>query len=223
MSAESKINRTIEDSFNRELPKQDNYETAYNEAADELRKKNLNDIAEKSGTSIITADSLEYLIVPFLNEVLHVSHPDIKIKYNESNNTVQFWLKILLLHYLVHAGGSPATGNQITFNQITGGLGYYTAFQRRSISPVLKAFGNNFNNFLAAGERIGGIRQSGKYSIYLRVFPRVSIYFNFWEQDEDFPAEGNVVFDSSISDYLSTEDIAVMCNMIAVMIIKNKI
>jgi hypothetical protein len=218
----NKINGNIIDFSGLELPKQDNYTTAYKEAADALRKRQLSDIAEKSGASIIKSDALEYLLVPFLKDELIVSHPDIELKYKDSDRDVPLWLKILLLHYLVYSKGSQHTGNQITFKQITGGLGYYIAFQRRSIIPILKAFGNNFDNYIAAGERIGGVRQSGKYSLYFQVFPRIGICYNIWEQDEDFPAEGNVVFDSSISDYLSTEDIAVLCNMTAVMIVKNK-
>jgi hypothetical protein len=223
LNAENKISGNISDFSGLKLPKQDNYETALREAAVALQKRQINDIANKSGTSIISIDFKDYLLVPFLNDELIVSHPDISIKYKDNNaKEVQLWLKILLLHYLEYAKGNSTTGNQITFKGVTGGLGYYTAFQRRSISPILKTFGNNFENFISAGERIGGIRQPGKYSIYFQAFPRVGIYFNIWDQDEDFPAEGNIIFDSSISNFLTSEDIAVLCNMIAVMIVKNK-
>jgi hypothetical protein len=222
LDAEKNLSGPVIKIKERELPKQDNYQTAYKEAAAELSKKNLDDIAEKSGTSIISQNSKEYLLVPFLNEKFIVSHPDININYQDNNKEVPLWLKILLLHYLVCSNGKPLTNNQITFKQITGGLGYYSAFQRRAIKPILKVFAGNFEKFVNSCNSLGGSKLEEKYSVYFQVFPRVGISFNIWEQDEDFPAEGNVVFDSSISEYLSTEDIVVMCNMIAVMIVKNK-
>ena len=48
------------------------------------------------------------------------------------------------------------------------------------------------------------------------------ITYIFWNGDDEFPMEGNIVFDSSFKDYMSTEDIAVLCNMISVMLIKKK-
>ena len=131
------------------------------------------------------------------------------------------WYKILLLHYLIQAKGTPASGEQITFKQITGGLAYYPAFHRRSIKPVIKSYGNNLNKYIIAAERIGGVKSDfSKYSVFFQVFPKVPVIFNLWEGDDELPADGNIVFDSSISDYLTTEDIAVLCNIIALMIIK---
>ena len=57
----------------------------------------------------------------------------------------------------------------------------------------------------------------------MKVFPRIDIIFIIWEGDDEFPSEGNVVFDSNISDYITSEDVAVLCNMVAVEIIKKYI
>ena len=47
-----------------------------------------------------------------------------------------------------------------------------------------------------------------------------TLVFVLRKGDDEFPPSGSVIFDSSIADYLSTEDVAVLCNMIAVRIIK---
>ena len=221
MSAKGKINDDVYYASGNKLPKQNNYEIAYTEAVEGLAKRDLNDLAEKSGARIIDEDDSLKLLVPFIEDDIIITHPKVILYYGNKDDDVQLWLKILLLHYLFHAKGTPASGKQITFKQISGGLAYYPTFQKRAIAPILKKYSDNLDNFIISAEKIGGIRSFfNEYSITFRAFPRVNVTFNFWKGDEEFPTEGNVIFDSSIVDYLTTEDIVVLCNMIAVMIIK---
>ena len=44
----------------------------------------------------------------------------------------------------------------------------------------------------------------------IKAFPRVPIIMIFWSGDEEFPPEARILFDSTISTYLSTEDVAVL-------------
>ena len=41
-----------------------------------------------------------------------------------------------------------------------------------------------------------------------------------WEGYDEFPPGGSIVFDSSISDYFSAEDVTMLCNMISVTVMK---
>ena len=50
------------------LPEQNNYEIAYNEAVSELLKRDLKDVALKSGAQIIHEDSSVNLIIPFIRD-----------------------------------------------------------------------------------------------------------------------------------------------------------
>ncbi len=201
--------------------KQNNYETAYREAADRLSPITIGEIARRSGAVVIEGGSGKDLLLTFLGDEILVSHPDISVTYKGRNDEVPMWVKILTLHYLDHATGSPLQGEQISFKQLEGGLGYYPAFQRRSVNIVLEAFANDMDRFMKTGIAAGG-RQSdiGDHALRFRAFPKVEVTFILWKGDDEFPPSGSIVFDSSISDYLSTEDVAVLCNMIAVRILK---
>ncbi len=204
------------------LPKQDNYETAYNEAVVELLRKDLKDVAQKSGAQIFQENAQTNLILPFFTDEVIITFPKISLYYKNKDQEISLWYKILILHYLGQAKGTPINGEQITFKQVTGGLAYYPAFHRRTIKPLLKAFGSNLNKYTAAAVKAGGVKTDiGKYSFSFQVFPRVSVIINLWEGDDELPADGNIIFDSSIADYLTTEDIAVLCNILALMIIKD--
>ncbi|MBP7738720.1 MAG: DUF3786 domain-containing protein [Spirochaetes bacterium] len=201
--------------------KQNNYETAYREAADQLSPITIGDIALRSGAMVTETGPGKALVLPFIGESLLVTHPDITVIHRDGDKEVPMWEKILALHYLVRANGAPARCDQVTFKQLEGGLGYYPAFERRSITPLLEAFGNDMDRLMETGLAAGGIRSSlGDHGLLFRAFPKVDVTFLFWKGDDEFPPSGSVVFDSSISGYLSTEDVAVLCNMIAVRILK---
>jgi hypothetical protein len=202
---------------------QNNYEIAYNEAAAILSESDVDEIAKRSGCQKVETDGKVYVILPFLSDNVVISHPDISISYQQRDDDVPLWLKILVLHYLIYAKGSPPTGDQITFKQLEGGLGYYPAFQRRTTTPLLNAFDGNIEELIKQGLMVGGEKASyGDYALTFQAFPMVAVTFVFWKGDDEFPHDGNVIFDSTIGDYFTTEDIAVLCNMIAVMIIKKR-
>ncbi|MBN2159184.1 MAG: DUF3786 domain-containing protein [Spirochaetes bacterium] len=201
--------------------RQNNYETAYNEAAGKLSLLLIEKIAERSGADVIESEREKALSLNFIGDEILVTHPEISVSYRSGKADVPMWAKILILHYLVNAKGVPPTGRQVTFQQLEGGLGYYPAFQRRSIDPLLDTFSGFMDAFVKAGILAGGSEIAiGDYALTFRAFPRVEVKFVLWKGDEEFPPSGTVILDSSISDYLSTEDVAVLCNMIAVRIVK---
>ena len=107
-----------------------------------------------------------------ISDEIEVTYPEISLSYKNKNQEVAMWLKILTLHYLVQAKGTPATGNDITFKQLEGGLGYYSAFQGRTIKPLLNVFDSSMDSFIKTAESLGGTRTNhSKYSVSFKVFP----------------------------------------------------
>ena len=201
--------------------RQNNYEIAYNKAAKTLSELDIATVKEKSGCTVVELDAVKHFSLSFIDDALLVSYPAISVRYRDKGGEVPLWLKILALHYLVYAKGARPAQDQITFKQLEGGLGYYAAFQGRTIVPLIDTFGNDLERFMGIALELGGKRASfGDFAVTFAAFPNIEVTFILWKGDDEFPAEGNVVFDSSIASYLTTEDIAVLCNMIAVMIIK---
>jgi hypothetical protein len=201
--------------------RQNNYEAALNEAAGKLRCLDIDGIADRSGAIVIASGKEKALLLPFIGDEIRVTHPGMAITIASNAGEVPLWAKILVLHYLVMAKGTGLRGEQVTFKQLEGGMGYDPAFHRRVIRPVIDRFGPALAGFLVAGERAGGVRSGeSSHALSFRAFPRVKVVFVLHEGDEEFPPSGSVIFDASIADYLSTEDVAVLCNMLAVRIIK---
>jgi hypothetical protein len=129
--------------------------------------------------------------------------------------------RIILLHYLLTADGTPLTSKWIAFRSLPGGLGYDAAFQGRASLRLAHAFGTDRAAFETAARAFGGEQLDfGDASFLFRLLPRVWLAVVLHLADEEFPANANILFDATASHYLPTEDLAVLGGMLASRLIK---
>jgi hypothetical protein len=50
----------------------------------------------------------------------------------------------------------------------------------------------------------------GDYSVKIYALPLVPVYVVLWSTSSEFPTSANILFDSSVGNYLSTEQIAIL-------------
>jgi len=211
------------DGIQRELVKQDNYETAHNLARERLRELDFLSQCRKAGAEVIESkESGERIArIKFLNRDYLVYYPSGDIKFADSNDEPPLWDRIIILHYLANATGASEKKELISYQQVPDGWLYYSNFVKRTTSILTKSFDKDPEGFIQAGLALGGkISELGKYAIEIQALPKVKYYFIMWEGDEEFESEFNCVFDRSIIDYLPAEDITVLANIIAVRLIK---
>ncbi len=202
------------------LPNQRNYEYAY-ELAYKLaceRLANVDDIEQqclKSGARCQVIDTKKVILIQYLNQSYLISLPDIEILLMDSDEPVPIRDKVLILHYLTSAKGTPVSNRLITFKELPGGANYFPAFYQRAIKPLLDYFGKEPRLLVAAAEKLGGYKADyGDVAVNISAFSRVPITIVLWQGDDEFAPEGSVMFDATVSDYLSTEDITVLCETI---------
>lgn len=183
------------------------YKTAYDMACKELKNRDMIDISLNSN-AIYNAES-NTLQVRYLNDGYVVNCHDGEIKFINKEEEVTTTVKVLIMHYLLNANVRPLTGKHISFKEIPGGGAiYYQTFFKRAITPMVKTFGNNFEGFYKAGEKLGGKKEGlGHASITIDIFPLVPVTYVLWEGDEEMSSSGTILFDESITNYLPGEDI----------------
>ena len=164
------------------------------------------EIAVKAGVTYNDKDKT--LLVPFIKQNYIVKHPEGKV-LTEKGEEASLYLAIIILHYLVTAGGEPLTGQWIAYRHLPGGDIYNEPFQNRAIKPFLKTFGDRPEDFKKAAETLGGKRlETSGISMLIQVLPRVPICITLWPGDEEIPASANILFDEAAPFYLPTEDYA---------------
>ncbi|MGQ9598230.1 MAG: DUF3786 domain-containing protein [Anaerolineae bacterium] len=159
--------------------------------------------------------------VLFWGRVYRVYWPDGTVYPVEKTEEADVVTRILLLHYLLTADGTPLADRWIAFRNLPGGLGYDEAFQRRAEHRLVQVFGQDPRAFEAAAQALGGERLNfGDVSFAFRILPRVWLAVVLYVADEEFPASANVLFDAAAGHYLPTEDLAVLGGMLAGRLVK---
>ena len=195
------------------------YALPYKLACEQLTK--ISDIEEqcrKSGARYIPPNEV---LINYLNQIYHITLPGGEILLEDSNVEVPLKDKILILHYFNSAKGTPATGVLVTYKQLSGGVSYFPAFSQRAIAPFVNHFGKNPELLTKVAAKLGGFESDqGDVSVTINAFDYVPITLVLWRGDEEFDPSGNILFDASISDYLTTEDVAVLTETITWKLVK---
>ncbi len=202
------------------LPDQRNYkyayELAYKLACEQLAK--IDDIDQqclRSGARCQVIDAKKVIIIQYLNRPYQITLLEIEISLTDSEDKVPLRDKVLILHYLTLAKGTLATNRLITFKELPEGANYFPTFSKRTIKPILRNFGKELHLLVDAAEKLGGHKADyGDVAVTINAFSRVPITIVLWRGDDEFAPEGSIIFDATISDYLSTEDITVLCETI---------
>jgi hypothetical protein len=196
------------------------FDISYKLAHERLVK--INDIKDqclKSGAKYLEPNKI---VINYLNQPYHITLPEIDILLEGSDAKVPLRDKILILHYFTEAKGTTATGKLIAHKQLPGGISYFPAFFKRAINPFVNHFGQNPEILIKVAAKLGG-RESdyGDVSVTINAFDYVPITLVLWRGDEELAPNGNILFDASISDYLTTEDVTVLTETLIWKLVKD--
>ncbi len=197
------------------------YALAYQIAADKLKSvTDVHALCAKSGARVETEAWHGVIGLDYLGQRCLVTLPAVEV-VAASGNPLTGRDKLIILHYLNTADGAPFAGKPVTFKELPEGMIYYPTFVKRAIKPILDKYADAPEALVAAAERLGAVKaENGDFSFRLKALPHVPITVTLWVGDEELPAEANILFDASITDYLPTEDITVLCEILAWKLVK---
>lgn len=192
------------------------YKFAYKIASQQLTEADgIERICRNSGAEYKKIDSHPVIILDYLNQNYRISLPEVAISLSDSAEEVPLKDKILLLHYLIQARGTPLADKSIAYKELPEGVVYFRTFHKRAIKPLIDHFGRQPKKLIEAAKELGGHKADyGDVAVTINAFKRVPITFVLWKGDEEFPPDGSILFDATVSDYLSIEDINVLCERI---------
>jgi hypothetical protein len=195
-----------------------NFQLAYRLAREELAGMDIKQQCSRSGAHYVHPDRVT---IEYLNQSYVIAIPGMEISLRDSLNhgegqaapeDIDLKDRILILHYLITAKGTPNTGKLIGFKQVPGGLFEYASLSREVLAPLLEHFGKEPELLVRAAANLGGARTSyGDAAVGIKAFPNVPVVIVLWRGDDEFPPNASILFDSTVADYLSTEDMAVLC------------
>jgi hypothetical protein len=207
----------LQDYWENYVTRIDEYREALRLAAAQLQLVQLRDVAQRAGARCEPGElETATLELPFFSDPVQIRiGAAVEIIRPGEQGDTPIEEQILLCHYLLHAKGTPPSGNHITFRQIPDGHFYDEAFQKRTRDPFLATFGSCPELFRTCAQRMHGEPvDMGDVGMVFYAFPRIPIQLILWQGDEELPPESTILFDSSINDYLPAEDIAVLSGIL---------
>jgi len=208
------------------VPKQKNYEYSLGLAYDVVREKlagivDIEDQCRKCGATYRLAGPQKIITLSYLNQSCQIFLPENRVSLSGSDEELPPREKLLVLHYFVHARGTPLSHKTVSFKELAEGKNYFRTFHKRTIQPLVTTFAREPQYLLDTAKLLGGRKADyGDVAVTIDAFDRVPITFILWQGDEEFPPEGNVMFDSTIADYLPGEDIIVLSEILAWKLVK---
>lgn len=158
------------------------------------------------------------LSVKFLADDYSVDTEAQKVLSLSCNSLAKDFLSILILHYLAQKlkGLPKLSGQWLTFREFSGIEGYFDAFHRRSVEPLIRKYGKNPDALRDVLSRLPGkLSEGGDVSVVINAFEGIPVLIKLWKQDSEFGPDANMYFDASIKDIFCIEDIVVLSQMVS--------
>ena len=157
--------------------------------------------------------------VPFLGTPHIVSHPDGNVCV--AGKPAHVAVRIMLLHYLLQADGTPPSGDWVAFRELPDGLFYAASFADRAEAPLEAAFGGpsaagGLDAFRRSAAAAGGEPFAAADAAFaFQALPLLRLAAMLWEGDDEFPARAQIVFDAAAGHCLPAEDLAGLGGLLA--------
>ncbi|MDO9586231.1 MAG: DUF3786 domain-containing protein [Syntrophales bacterium] len=197
------------------MPRTDDFLNAINLAREKLLFRDPDEICRNAAAELLLQNDKKRIVFPYFLRKVEVAYPGGIVAFSEGENNLPLQEQGLILHYLLGACDMPLTGELITFRELPSGEFYYEPFLKRAQVPLVKTFGLNHELFRRAGEKLGGKGAAlGDISMTFRPFPQIPVTLLLWRGDEEFPPDGNILFDASIKNILHVEDIAFLAGTV---------
>lgn len=97
-------------------------------------------------------------------------------------------------------------GRWVPFRDVRNAGPFAPAFERNILRPFALTFAGKTKELRSAAEKMGGkpVRQ-GDAGYIINAFSCIPMQYLFWDGDEEFPAQGNILFDHSVTDFIHVE------------------
>lgn len=176
-------------------------ENIYLDLLQQLKNVNLKKRAASKDLAI--QPNGEVLIESFARSYL-VGQDGVTVTDGKSISSKQ---KLAVASYILSKSTGPPAFDFIPFSHLGGfNIGREQHFNKSVKQPILSKFSDDYELFAQAAVKIGGVeKDSGtpnKHVWLFHAFSNLLIQIIFYERDEEFPADLQILFDSKALDFI---------------------
>lgn len=152
----------------------------------------------------------EWMYTVYFGQKLKISRQSGEIFFADEKEEKPGFNTIITLYNMFHYAieDPKASGNLVPFRQVKRVYPFERAYQQQILEPFAKRFSGHVEELKRACEKLGGIPMAqGDAGYRIAVYPYFTIAILFWDGDDEFDAQGNMLFDSNITDFVHEENV----------------
>lgn len=148
--------------------------------------------------------------IRFFGKVYGIGREDARLYEEEHpDREVNFNTAMAIYHIFCYSQPcAKAAGMWVPLREIRRAAPFERAFLQQTLEPFARRCDGRVEELRAAGERLGfrKLAQSDA-GMEAQVFDCLPIRLLFWDGDEEFPAQANILFDANANDFLHEETV----------------
>lgn len=153
------------------------------------------------------------LPITFYGERYEIDRHDGSIRIaQEPERNIRFETAMSIYSLLYHSKKQPQnSGTWVPFREVKRAAPFAEAFKRETLMPFARTFNGHLEELRQAGEKLGFTPIShSDAGFWAAAFSCMPIQFLFWDGDDEFEAQANILFDAEITDYIHEETVVLI-------------
>ena len=164
------------------------------------------DAAEAAARTGVEWDGNEFY-VNLLGREFAISHPDYAIRALDNGPIPPLPTQTFLLRYLQESKKVAWCGTWKTFREMPWGEMYITPYTGRVLTRAAYTFSFKLAAFAAACEKMGATKlPHGDAGYQFELVPGFYVQILFWQGDEEFPPNAQVIYSDYFAEGFGAED-----------------
>ena len=174
-----------------------------------LSECDFKEIAERLGFKYISSGKIA---IDFLGRGYIITPDGVTAADGEPTN-VNF--RNVILYYVLSAGSGEPKYSFVPLHRLTGMIaGSHAITDKIMNAPLIREFDNNIERLKSSVSVLGGVYEGmirGSHSWLINVLPKIPVKFIFYETDEEFPADIQIMLDETAPSFMDFECLAFLC------------
>lgn len=166
----------------------------------------------------------EYVELNYFGEAHRISRADGTIrKLSTGEQLSDFRNLMILYHLLYYSKENPRlSGEWVPFRLLRTAGVFDGAYQKMVLKPFAASFHGKLALLEQVVEELGYPREAyGDVSVRIPVFDGLSLILIFWDGDEEYPAQANLLFDKNITDFTHPETVVLIAEAAAALFLEH--
>jgi hypothetical protein len=128
------------------------------------------------------------------------------IRLQDENPDVSHLLQLFIIYYLLKSKDIPINREWISEKDIPGGATFFRGPHKIPTHIIEMQYEGEIEEFRKKCECLAGIPLDMADAAYaFEITPRIPVVVQFWDKDDEFPAEAKILFDKTVAEHLAPD------------------